>query len=174
MTDYRFAFDMPPVRRLRRLALQPPGLPMDEQFSFTVRVRLPLRLRIPWQVSASSGRQRCLDLKLIMLGDHLLPTTSILGDSRKLTSQTFNQSNSSRICVLAPGITVIFPAPSAVRREHHGHSALITTPASGNLTSVECQNLLTTIYRISSFMLLQMFIGFLNSLYGDDAVTIPP
>jgi len=57
---------------------------------------------------------------------------------------------------------------------HSSQCHLFSEPASENLTSVECLNLLTTIYRISSFMLLQMFIGFLNSLYRDDAVTIPP
>jgi hypothetical protein len=53
-------------------------------------------------------------------------------------------------------------------------ASFYSEPASENLTSVECLNLLTTIYRISSFMLLQMFIQFLNPLYRDDAVTIPP
>lgn len=101
-----------------------------------------------------------------------------------------NQSNGSRIlCILAPAITVIFPALSRSKRtpwslgvDHQGSFGLMVSfyqpfysePASENLTSVECLNLLTTIYGISSFMLLRMFIRFLNSLHKDDAVTIPP
>ena len=167
---------------------------MDEQFSFTVRARLPLRLRIPWQVSASSGRQRCLDLKLIMLVDHLLPTTSILGDSAKARVPASLHTSSGNNINIFSALSRSKRTPLSLGVDHHGllrvsvlalrpastsspilaNALFFSESASGNLTSVECQNLLTTIYRISSFMLLQMFIGFLNSLYGDDAVTIPP
>lgn len=60
--------------------------PMDEQFSFIIRIRPPTAIQDT--LETGSGRQRYLDLKLIILGDYLLPTTSILGDSRKLTSLT--------------------------------------------------------------------------------------